>query len=73
MLQTDTQGHTNNMSMLKVYIVFYFPPQKANHYPAHITVLSVCVCWLHILNQLTNCHDILRYTFDSSVGFNFLL
>jgi hypothetical protein len=58
MLQADTQGHTNNMAMLKVYIVYCFPSQTTSHYPAHITVLSVCVRWLHMLNQLTDCHDI---------------
>jgi len=59
MLQTDTQGHTNNMVMLKVCIVYCFPYPKGNHYPAHITVLSACVRWLHMLHQLTDCHDIL--------------
>jgi hypothetical protein len=44
------------MAMLKLYIVYCFPSQKTNHYPAHITVLSICVSWLHMLNQMTDCH-----------------
>ena len=35
-----------------------FPFQKSNHYGAYITVLFVCVYWLHLLNELTECHDI---------------
>jgi hypothetical protein len=59
--QTDTQEHTNNMAMLKVCIVYCFPSQKANHYLANITVMSVCVRWFHMLNQLTDCHDMTSY------------
>jgi len=72
MLQTDTQAHTSNMAMLMVYIVNSFPYPKTNHYLAFITVLSVCVRWLHMLNHLTDCLDI-RDTFEGDVGFNFLL
>jgi hypothetical protein len=58
MLQTDTQRHTKIMAMLKFYIVYFFPSQKASHFPANITVHSVCVRWLHMLNRLTDCHYI---------------
>ena len=43
MLETDTQGHTNNMVMLKVWTLERFPFQKAYHYAACTTELSVIV------------------------------
>jgi len=43
MLQTDTQGHTNNMAMLKVWSLERFPFQKAHHYATYTTELSVNV------------------------------
>jgi len=57
MLQTDTQGHTSKMAILKHLILESLSLQKANNYAAYTAVLSVCVHWLHILNQLTDCCD----------------
>ena len=47
MLQTDTQRHTSNMAMLKVFIVQNVPFHKAHHYAAYtaaLCVVCVCVC-----------------------------
>ena len=70
MLQTVIQ---NSMVMLKVYSVYYFSSHKANHFPTHINVQSVCVHYLHILNHPTYCHNLWRHNFEDSAGFNFLL
>jgi len=50
MLQTDTQGHTNNMAILQVWILESLTFQKALHYAAYTAVLSVnvsvrLICW----------------------------
>jgi len=43
MLHTDSQGHTNNIAMFKVKIVYNIPVHKAIRYGAYTTVLSVNV------------------------------
>jgi len=45
------------MMMLKVWILESFPSRTANHYAAYTAVLPVCVRWLCVLKQLTDCHD----------------
>ena len=52
--QTDTQGHTSNMAMLKFCIVYAFHSRKP---VIMLLMLPYCVCvWvrsLHLLNQLS--------------------
>ena len=50
------------MTMLKVFIVYYVPIHKTNHYAAYPAVLCVCVCMcvrcICLLNYLTECYEI---------------
>jgi hypothetical protein len=46
------------MAMLKVWILYCLPFQKASQFATYITVLSVCVHSLRLLKQQTECHGI---------------